>query len=101
MNLKRVWQRIKTRLGMSSLGYKVHKDGVIQNDLVFLQDMGLLPEHRILDIGCGGGRLGIPLINYLNPEGYFAFDKDLDMLNAFRIAVALQGLDAKKLPSNN
>ncbi len=35
----------------------------------------LQPNHRVLDIGCGIGRLAVPLTNYLNEEGsYEGFD---------------------------
>jgi SAM-dependent methyltransferase len=29
---------------------------------------GLRPEHRVLDVGCGIGRLAVPLTQYLDPE---------------------------------
>lgn len=36
---------------------------------------GLKPDHRLLDIGCGIGRIAIPLTNYLNEKGsYEGFD---------------------------
>lgn len=36
---------------------------------------GLKPYHRVLDIGCGIGRLAVPLTGYLNDEGsYEGFD---------------------------
>lgn len=31
----------------------------------------LTPYTRILDIGCGAGRMGFPLINYLQPPGHY------------------------------
>jgi SAM-dependent methyltransferase len=35
----------------------------------------LRPEHRVLDVGCGIGRVAIPLTKYLNPAGsYEGFD---------------------------
>ena len=35
----------------------------------------LKPEHRVLDVGCGIGRIAIPLLNYLNEKGsYEGFD---------------------------
>jgi SAM-dependent methyltransferase len=36
---------------------------------------GLLPDHRVLDIGCGIGRMAIPLTQYLSREArYEGFD---------------------------
>lgn len=36
---------------------------------------GLEPDHNILDVGCGSGRIAIPLTNYMNEKGsYEGFD---------------------------
>lgn len=36
---------------------------------------GLEPHHRVLDVGCGIGRMAVPLTRYLTPEGsYDGFD---------------------------
>ena len=36
---------------------------------------GLLPGHRVLDVGCGVGRMALPLTGYLSPDGsYEGFD---------------------------
>ena len=41
----------------------------------FVKLGGLKPEHRVLDIGCGIGRIAIPLTTYLNSSGsYEGFD---------------------------
>lgn len=40
----------------------------------FLKSQGLLPEHRILDIGCGTLRAGRFFIPYLNQGNYTGFD---------------------------
>jgi SAM-dependent methyltransferase len=47
--------------------------------LAFVEDFkrscGLLPHHSVLDVGCGTGRIAIPLTQYLSPEGrYEGFD---------------------------
>jgi SAM-dependent methyltransferase len=35
----------------------------------------LQPRDRVLDVGCGIGRIAIPLTDYLSPEGeYWGFD---------------------------
>ena len=41
----------------------------------FVELAGLQPNHRVLDVGCGIGRMAIPLTDYLSEEGkYWGFD---------------------------
>lgn len=41
----------------------------------FIDQAGLLPHHRVLDVGCGAGRIAAPLTGYLKPPGsYDGFD---------------------------
>lgn len=40
----------------------------------FLMDMGMRPEHRLLDIGCGVGRASRVFVPYLNPGNYTGID---------------------------
>lgn len=40
----------------------------------FLRDLGLMPEHRLLDLGCGTLRGGIPLIRHLEAGHYTGVD---------------------------
>src|SRR5262245_55753272 len=36
---------------------------------------GLSPDHRVLDVGCGIGRIAVPLLDYLSERGsYDGFD---------------------------
>ena len=41
---------------------------------------GLRPEHRVIDIGCGSGRLALPLTGYLRGGRYDGFDVDAEMI---------------------
>lgn len=41
---------------------------------------GLQPEHRVLDMGCGVGRMAIPLTEYLKEGGYEGFDTSAEMI---------------------
>jgi SAM-dependent methyltransferase len=61
-----------------------------------LIDRGLKPTDRVLDLGCGAGRLGIWLIGYLEPGRYCGIDAHLRSLVAFgSYEVVLHGLTAK------
>lgn len=41
----------------------------------FIELGGLEPEHAVLDVGCGPGRMAVPLIDYLTDDGrYEGFD---------------------------
>jgi SAM-dependent methyltransferase len=57
----------------------VGKGGFRAIGLGLLQELkdacGLQPHHRVLDVGCGIGRVAIPLTQYLSPPGaYEGFD---------------------------
>lgn len=41
-----------------------------------IEDGGLEPHHRLLDVGCGFGRLAVPLIPHLTHGEYVGFDLD-------------------------
>ncbi len=56
-------------------------DEIGQLQLDFLMSRGLLPHHKLLDIGCGVFRDGVKLIPYLDPGGYWGIDKNDALLN--------------------
>lgn len=61
----------------------------------FLMDAGLKPDHRLLDIGCGTLRGGIPLIEYLEPGNYFGVEVRHTVLNEARQALRETRLDSR------
>lgn len=62
----------------------------------FLLQSGLLPSHRVLDFGCGAGRIGIWLIPYLEAAHYVGVDHHWIALDAFaRYEVPLHDLAGK------
>ncbi len=45
-----------------------------------LEEFGLRPDHRVLDAGCGVGRIAIPLTGYITTGSYEGFDVSRPML---------------------
>jgi hypothetical protein len=54
--------------------------GKLQFD--YLRKNGLLPQHRLLDLGCGCLRGGVHFIRYLAPGNYFGTDLNASLLTA-------------------
>lgn len=63
----------------------------------YLIGNGLLPDHALLDIGCGTLRAGRHLIRYLAAGKYTGFDLSPAAINAARKLLVAEGL-ADKLP---
>jgi SAM-dependent methyltransferase len=61
----------------------------------FLRRRGLLHRHRILDIGCGPLRGGIPLIRYLDEGRYTGLDIRPDVIDEARRQIEKEGLTSK------
>jgi SAM-dependent methyltransferase len=61
----------------------------------FLKAHGLSPEHRVVDLGCGILRVGVPLIEYLEDGHYIGIEKDAKILKAGRKELAKAGLGYK------
>ncbi|MBF0476514.1 MAG: class I SAM-dependent methyltransferase [Deltaproteobacteria bacterium] len=54
-----------------------------------IRNNGLLPHHKILDIGCGNGRLAEKLTEYLSEEGeYFGFDISATLIEASKAKIS-------------
>jgi SAM-dependent methyltransferase len=48
----------------------------------FLVSRGLLPQHRLLDVGCGPLRGGVHFVRYLEPEHYYGIDINASLIQA-------------------
>lgn len=68
--------------------------GALQID--FLRAQGLKPRHRVLDVGCGALRGGLPMIRYLRKGHYYGMDINASLLEAGRGEVRAAGLDGKE-----
>lgn len=55
-----------------AIGGEWESHGLLQRD--FLIGQGLRPEHRLLDLGCGTGRLARRIVPYLNRGNYTGAD---------------------------
>ena len=76
-------------------------DEIGQLQLDFLVAQGLMPYHRLLDIGCGSLRGGVKLIRYLDTGHYAGVDLHESLLDAgYQIELAREGL-THKLPRSN
>jgi len=62
----------------------------------FLVSEGLLPEHRLLDIGCGTLRGGRHFIQYLNDTHYCGIDISSKAIEYSHQLVQQEGLSAKQ-----
>lgn len=51
-----------------------------QFQIAFLRNCGLLPSQRLLDIGCGTLRGGLPVIEYLDIGNYIGIDSRAEVL---------------------
>jgi SAM-dependent methyltransferase len=61
-----------------------------------LEKLGLQPDHRLLEIGCGPLQAGAPLIRYLDPGHYTGVDISDERLTAARDAVRHFHLDGRR-----
>ncbi|GAB3734871.1 hypothetical protein GCM10028862_18220 [Luteimonas pelagia] len=61
----------------------------------YLRGQGLRPSDRLLDLGCGTLRGGIPLIAYLEPGRYVGVDVRREVIDEAHAELALHGLEDK------
>lgn len=78
-------------------------DIVGRDTLITLLENGLLPNHKVLDVGCGALRNGYWLVRLLDPGCYFGFEPDPENLNTGIKHCLDEDLCAEKGPrfSNN
>jgi cyclopropane fatty-acyl-phospholipid synthase-like methyltransferase len=91
LNLNHKFQTLILRRNLK-IGYKRFSHER-QNDFDFLISLGLKRNHKILDLGCGGGRIGIPLLSYLDSENYYGLDKEGFMVDEFRQSIRRAKID--------
>ena len=73
--------------------------GKLQTDFLIAQ--GLKPHHRLIDVGAGSLRAGVPLTAYLDPHNYYGIDLHDDLLQAgLEREIEPAGLGAKLTARN-
>jgi SAM-dependent methyltransferase len=72
-------------------------DSLGELQLGYLKAVGLRPEHRLLDIGCGSLRGGVRFVEYLEPGGYFGLDVNSSLLDAGRRELETRGLAGREV----
>lgn len=73
-------------------------DEIGRLQLDFMEEQGLLPSMRLLDVGCGCLRGGVHFVRFLDPENYFGIDALQELLDAgYEIELKTLGL-VDKLP---
>ncbi|OEK05229.1 class I SAM-dependent methyltransferase [Roseivirga misakiensis] len=71
--------------------YKWHEYAKWQINAV--KEIGLTPEHRLLDIGCGPLRFGMEAINYLEDGNYHGMDPYTPYINLGKLLCDEAGLE--------
>lgn len=66
-----------------------------ERQFTYLRDRGLLPHHRMLEIGCGNLRAGWRFIEHLAPGAYTGVDISPDIIAAARDTLRDRHLEAK------
>lgn len=60
-----------------------------------LKKVGLLPQHKLLDFGCGAFRLGLAAIDYLDDGNYFGIDAYPPYVEIGKKLVVVAGIKKK------
>lgn len=81
----------------AAVGSGTHKSWLAMGQMQFdyLREHGLLPEHTMLEIGCGNLRAGRLFIDYLDAGNYTGLDISPDILKAAKATVDEYGLADK------
>jgi len=62
----------------------------------FLKEMGLQPQHKFGDIGCGALRGGVRIIPYLDAGNYYGLDINASCIEAAWYEIEVHGLERKR-----
>lgn len=104
IKVKQVIDRAAIALGLRNPGIRNRHDWVgpgshemnRKYQIDFLKRSGLLPEHVLIDLGCGTLRGGIPIIEFLKPRNYYGVDVRKSVLREARAELAESKLEYKE-----
>lgn len=98
-NPKAIRQQIEASRHREVIGGMWDEIGQWQFDL--MRSVGLLPQHKFLDVGCGSFRGGVKFVDYLEAGQYYGIDLRQELLDAgYEREIVPAGL-WEKLPSEN
>jgi len=105
-------KKVNSMLGINSYGRELSQDDIANNvhrgfigglwnklgiqQLDFLKERGLEPNHKLLDIGCGCLRGGLHFIRYLDAGNYYGIDVNRSLIEAGVIEIKKEGLEGER-----
>jgi SAM-dependent methyltransferase len=76
-------------------------DRIGNHQFEYMVQVGLQPQHRLLDVGCGAMRGGVRFAAYLDPGNYFGIDVNDRLIEAaLKVEVPAAGL-VDRVPAEN
>jgi cyclopropane fatty-acyl-phospholipid synthase-like methyltransferase len=98
-NLRKIRKAARKGRHRDTIGGYWDSIGRLQFD--YLKENGLIPENKLLDIGCGCLRGGIHFIDYLNSGNYYGTDLSQDLINiGYDTELTILGLQSKQPRQN-
>jgi len=86
-------QNINNKMHRSFVGGLWEEVGLLQFN--FLKSQGLLPTHKLLDIGCGCMRGGVHYVSYLESGNYYGLDVNESLIQAGTFEIKDAKLEGK------
>lgn len=95
LNLRELVDQRRTDKLEDAMGFRGQLAEHRRFQIAFLQEQGLKPSHRLLEIGCGPLTAAIPIIQHLEPGNYMGIDIRSSVLNLAWQEVGIAQLSVK------
>jgi SAM-dependent methyltransferase len=95
LGLQEVLERREKQRLEDMMGFRGQFDEHRRFQITFLKKWGLVPSHRLLEIGCGPLTAGIPIIDYLEQGNYVGTDVRSSVLDSAWQEVGKAGMSVK------